>query len=271
MEQAIITKKGKENGSLLAVFAGIHGNETAGVLALKRAIEALEIARGTVSFVFANPPAISSDKRQIEKNLNRCFLKNNTGTAWEDHRARELMGLLDHCDALLDLHASFSAKSTPFIIAEPEAFAIAKTLDFKIVSFGWDKLQPGAADGYMHNLRKPALCLECGAIGDSVNNVELAYGSIIAFLNFFGCLKIKLPLPSRQQAFNEVTKPIIKLTEQFAFTEPFNDFNKLSEGEIFAVDAVIEYRANKDELIIFPNPAAKVGEEACYIGKKIKS
>jgi len=270
MEQAIITKKGKENGPLLTVFAGIHGNETAGVLALKRAIEALEIARGTVSFVFANPPAISSDKRQIDKNLNRCFLKNNTGTAWEDQRARELMQLLDGCDALLDLHASFSKNSTPFIICEREAFTIARILNFDIISFGWDKLQPGAADGYMHNLNKPALCLECGAIDDFKKNVKLAYDSIILFLDYFGCRNNKLPQPQRQQSYIEVVKPITKLTKRFKFTRPFNDFDKLSAGEIFAADAVTEYRANKNELIIFPNPAAKVGEEACYIGKKIK-
>ena len=141
--KGVIKKSAPAPGKTLAIFGGVHGNERVGVDAVRWAAEHIEPEHGTVYFVEANPEAIEKGVRLIGKNLNRCFLPGNDGNAPEDVRARELMALLDECDALLDIHSSNSREATPFIICEEDGLAIAETLDFPIVSTGWDALEPG--------------------------------------------------------------------------------------------------------------------------------
>ena len=75
MTKDIITITGAEPGPTVAIFAGVHGNERAGVYALEALIPRLTITRGTLYLVFANPAAIEANVRMVNKNLNRCFLR----------------------------------------------------------------------------------------------------------------------------------------------------------------------------------------------------
>ena len=42
------------SGPKIAIFSGVHGNETAGIEAVKKALKEIEIKKGVVYFVFAN-------------------------------------------------------------------------------------------------------------------------------------------------------------------------------------------------------------------------
>src|SRR6185369_17926132 len=108
-------------GPSLAILAGVHGNELAGVYALQELLPTLKPTRGKVYVAFANPPAIEANTRMLNKNLNRCFVADNHGTTPEDERARELMKMLDKCDALLDLHMFYDDDGVPFVICEDNA------------------------------------------------------------------------------------------------------------------------------------------------------
>ncbi|HMB66193.1 MAG TPA: succinylglutamate desuccinylase/aspartoacylase family protein, partial [Patescibacteria group bacterium] len=180
MDQHIIKKSGGKPGKKLAVFAGVHGNEKAGVFALEKLIKNLEIEAGEVYFVYANPRAIEQDVRYTEKNLNRCFFK-EAGGSYEEKRAKELMPILDECDALLDLHASNNKEATPFVICGEDCRDIVGIFDFDIISFGWDDIEPGSTDGYMYHQGKPGICLECGSVYQSEENFDLAYDSALRF------------------------------------------------------------------------------------------
>lgn len=270
-KNSIFTKKGSMPGKTLAVFAGVHGNEKAGVEALKRILKEIKVEKGTVYFVFANPEAIKKNIRQINKNLNRCFLKNNKGKSVEDKRARELMKILDKCDALLDLHASNSKEATPFIICEKKAYDIAEKMNFEIISSGWNRIEPGGTDGYMFEQGKPALCLECGSVFKLNQNIKLAEKSAYQFLQFFGCIEKKVTFSRRKKRrFIKATRAVTKKTNNFSFRKKFNDFEKLKNGEIIATDGRKKYIAGKNELIIFPNAKGPVGSEAFIIGKDIE-
>src|SRR5258708_6961856 len=74
----IVIKGGAKPGPAGAIFGGIHGNETVGVLAVQELMANLEVARGTVYLAFGNVPAIAVGVRQIGKNLNRCFVPGQT-------------------------------------------------------------------------------------------------------------------------------------------------------------------------------------------------
>ena len=82
-------------GPTVAIFAGVHGNETVGVLALQELIPKLKLIKGTLYLAFANVPAIEQNVRLVNKNLNRCLFAGNDGTTYEDQRARELMTVLE--------------------------------------------------------------------------------------------------------------------------------------------------------------------------------
>jgi CheY-like chemotaxis protein len=133
----IVTITGSQPGPVVAIFAGVHGNERAGVYALQRLIPDLKITKGTVHFAFANPPAIEANVRMVTKNLNRCFYAGNDGTDAEDIRARELMQVLDGCDALLDLHMFYDKKNKPFVICEDNA-DIVTILKMQIEEAGYE-------------------------------------------------------------------------------------------------------------------------------------
>ena len=53
-----IKKRGPREGRTVAVFAGIHGDEKAGVEAMDKVINECSIDTGMVYFVFGNPEAI---------------------------------------------------------------------------------------------------------------------------------------------------------------------------------------------------------------------
>ncbi|MEI6378796.1 MAG: succinylglutamate desuccinylase/aspartoacylase family protein [Candidatus Falkowbacteria bacterium] len=265
-DETIIKISGAKPGKTLAVFAGVHGNETTGIKALKQVVKNIKIDAGTVYFVLANPEAIGKNVRQVDKNLNRCFFLGNKGRTAEDKRARELMKLLDKCEALLDLHASNNPNSIPFIICEKHAFQAASIFDFKIVSHGWDAFEPGATDGYMNTQRKIALCLECGSVHD--NNEPLAVKSIMQFLKFFGAIKdATVKYNHKKQKMIKIVKAGYKKSEQLAFAKNYNDFAKLKPGEIYATDGPNKYKAGTNQCIIFPNINKKIGEEIFLIGR----
>lgn len=265
---SIIVKKGKLPGKTVAIFAGVHGNEKAGVFALKKVIKEITIEQGCVYFVFAHPLAIQKNVRQVEKNLNRCFLAENNGKTVEDKRARRLMKILDRCDALLDLHASNTKKSTPFIICEKNAFDLARKMSFGIVSSGWDAIEPGATDGYMTQNHKIALCLECGSVHSHRSNIALAEKSVYQFLQYFGCIRKQVPYNSRKQRLIKVSREIRKKTDDFYFFKTFHDFQALKSGELIAYDGEKKYTAGQNQIIIFPNPKKNIGEEVFILGQE---
>ena len=267
----IILKDSGNLGAVLSVFVGVHGNEKAGIYAMEEILDTINIENGKVYFVYGNPLAIEKNIRFTEKNLNRCFLKSIDGNSYEEERARFLMGILDESDALLDIHASNSEKSTPFVICEPEVFKIAAKLNCKIVSCGWDALQPGGSDGYMHQSGKVGICLECGSAQDSNNskNILLAKNSILTFLKHFGIINNNIKKLSYTQEFIRITQVVYKKSNKFKFIRKFNDFDKLKDGEVFAKDGDNVYVAENNQIIIFPHENTLIGQEAFILAKKI--
>ncbi len=267
--ESIVKKVGNTNGKTIAVFAGIHGNEKAGVIALRHLIEKLEIVKGTVYFVFANPPAIEQNKRYIHKNLNRLFSRNITGDEYEVSRARELMDLLDTCDALLDLHSYNSESGEPFAIAEMNADDIVKKFNVGIVAEGFGDMGYGT-DDYMYRNGKIGICLECGTSNRYKELIEFADKSVRQFLKYFECIHDDVEYVSVPQRRVRVKKLIYKQSPDFRFTHDFLDFEVLPTDKPFISDGEINLVAQPGEVIMFPRPDVKVGEEVCIIGKFVE-
>jgi predicted deacylase len=113
-----------QSGVKLIITGAVHGNETCGTQAIRRAIDeinggTLPIVAGSVTFVpITNPLAYQRGQRAGERNLNRNLYPSDEPRDFEDRIANWLCPLLAAHEVLLDLH-SFNARSQPFAMVGP--------------------------------------------------------------------------------------------------------------------------------------------------------
>ena len=262
----IVTLHSNKPGPTLAIFAGVHGNEKAGVYALQQLSTELKIIRGKVLLVFANPPAIEAKVRMVNKNLNRCFLKDNKGDKPEDIRARELMRVLDGCDALLDLHMFYDDNGLPFAICEDNSLEIAKLFEIDIISTNWNEVEAGATDGYMYQQGKVGVCVECGPISKAEEYTAFARKTVYQFLSYYKVVDPVVSYSSKSKRIIRAEKTVYKSSKDFKLRKGLSNFDALHEGRILATDGSKKLTAQSGECIIFPHYNARIGEEAYVIG-----
>lgn len=267
-DEIIMIDSGKP-GPAVALLAGVHGNERAGVYALQKLLPLLTPTRGTVYAAFANPPAIAANVRMLGKNLNRCFYAGNDGVDPEDIRARELMTMLDACDALLDLHM-FYDDGTPFVICEENGIPIARNFDVPIISTNWDETEPGASDSYMNNTGKVGICIECGPLAKSREMTEFAERTVLQFLKYFDMVSRDVLFATNEKKIVRVYKAVHKTSERFVLEPGLKNFQTVGDGQFLASDDKQKYYASVGDKIIFPHYGARVGEEAYILGKVVE-
>jgi len=264
---------GKEDGPISIILAGIHGDEKCGVEALKKVLLNLEIKRGRVLFGYGNPRAIDANQRFIEFNLNRMFksddlLLKNKRESYEYERAQFLKNYLNQADALLDLHASRTPSSKPFVICEVNAKGIVEYLPIDLVVSGFDKVEPGGTDYYMNSIGKIGICIECGYLGNP-ESAQIAEESIFAFLK--AREHIKNDVSPKKQSYVRMYDLYMTKTNNFTLSKPFDDFEEISQGQIIGIDGEKEVRVEKESIILFARNRKQIGNEAFLIGEKKNS
>jgi len=277
-ETHILHRRGSSPGRRVAVFGGVHGNEPCGVTALDDLARTLDILRGEVFFVYANPPAIAAGVRFIERDLNRCFgdaqrafVQPMLGSQ-ERRRAEELMSVLDRCEALLDIHSTSNAGSAPFVICEPHSLALADQLSgFPILATGWDAVQPGASDYYMNttqladNSRGRGICVECGHHQDP-QAPALARSALLEFLVATGVIDGPRGQAPADQRVVEVFRSHITETD-FELARPFLNFERLRPGDTIGTDGGTAHVVEEDLCILFARDQDEPGKEAYVLGR----
>ena len=240
-------------------------------MALERLNKELEIKSGVVYLVYANPPAIEADKRFLHKNINRLFSQDSLESKddlYEDIRARELMKLLDGCDAVLDIHSYNSEEGEQFAFCEPNGYAIVKNMDFPII-VSRNKPDPNLHSttvmGYM-NKRGVGICIECGTSNKPEKFLDLAIKSAYQFLQYFGSIDTLAPYDAVPQRFIKNDRMLYKKSDNFRFVKDFKDFESLLPNEPFAFDGEEPLIAGNNECIFFPRPNVPIGGEVCLIG-----
>ncbi|MEI8328188.1 MAG: succinylglutamate desuccinylase/aspartoacylase family protein [Candidatus Taylorbacteria bacterium] len=264
---------GIENGPTSIILAGVHGNETCGVEALRKILSSLQIEKGRVLFGYGNPHAIETNQRFTETNLNRMFkseemLSNKEKTSYEYGRAQFLKKYLNQADALLDIHASTTPGSKPFIICEANADEISKYLPVDIIVSGFDKVEPGGTDYYMNSIGKIGICIECGYLDDP-QSVQVAEDAAIAFLKARG--HISNDLTPKKQSYICMYDIYLTKTEKFTLSKPFDDFETIERDQIIGTDGDEEVRSLDDSVILFAQNSERIGDEAYLLGKKKNS
>lgn len=262
--------KGPLDGNASIVLAGVHGNEMCGVKAFSEMLEDLKIDTGRVFFIFGNPLAIAENKRFIDKNLNRMFVDENQLTAEEKESYEYVRSLfikeyLDKSSALLDVHASNTPDSLPFIIAEENASHIVKLLPQDLVVSGFDDVQPGGTDYYMNKNGKIGICVECG-YSNSLESVQIAKDSIRAFLAAQG--HIEDDIQSLPKSHVQIFSQYKTKSSKFILAKDFLDFEEIKHGQLIGIDGDVKVYAETDAVILFARNRSAVNEEAFLLGKK---
>lgn len=267
----IITIYGENKGKKVVILAGIHGNEVCGIKAFDDIIPKLKIENGEVTFIYANLEAIKQNKRYIEKNLNRCFLEEqpeDIKESLEGRTAKEIIPYLKETDVMLDIHASFTPNSIPFIICDENWTSVAKIFDTNLVSYNWDSFEPGSTDYYMNLQKKPGFCYECGYLGDKKTS-EKAKQAIKQFLIWTGCINGK-PLIKDNQRIIKVTSIYKNIDSEFRKARYFPDFEILKERTLIGKEGDKNVFCSKGDILIFVTDCEKIGEECFLTAREIK-
>jgi succinylglutamate desuccinylase len=255
--------------SITTIMVWVHWNEFSWPKAVDEILLNFKIDTWKVYFVYANLEAMKINKRFYEKNMNRCFLKNNNGKTYEEKRAKQIIEILDQSDYLLDVHNTIGEEnSIPFLISEYKEFW--KYFDVKYVVSGFDNLHPGGSDSYMNSIWKKWFCIECGSVNVEIEEklVSFAEKSILNFL------KITKNINKNPEIFNN--QKYIKFgfiyknnSLDFEFTKKYKDFEKIKKWETIVFDWQIEFKTNKDCYILFSYTPNNLQGECFCLGKII--
>jgi succinylglutamate desuccinylase len=269
MNEEIVQVIGKKDGPISMIMGGVHGNERCGFEALRDLLLTIKIDRGTVFFAYGNPRAIEKDVRFTEVNLNRMFIDDDKISesdkkSYEYKRSLVLKSYLDKVEVLFDIHAS-SIETTPsFAICEANAKGIVDYFPTDIVVAGFDDIEPGATDGYMNNMGKIGICLECGYLS-SPEATDVAKQAVFAFLKARG--HIKNDLKPRKQEYVKMYEMNYAKTDNFKLAKFFDNFEVVEQGQLIGVDGDEEIRAKKRCLIVFAHNGKKIGDEIFLLGE----
>jgi predicted deacylase len=300
-----VSFSGLAPGARLVVLGAVHGNETCGTQAIRRAIGEIEagrlgIAAGQVTFVpVANPLAYARRQRMGDRNLNRNLAPTATPVEFEDRVANWLCPLLATHDALLDLH-SFHTAGEPFVMLGPEdnagalepfaraqdEAALAMRLGVHRCVDGWlDTYAAGVArrgasareadvrygigtTEFMRSRGGVALTLECGQHDDPAAP-EVAYRAILRALAHLRVSDAPAPAPVAQMEALRLYQVVDRAHPGDTFVRPWASFDPVAANEIIGTrhDGT-PVRAESGGYVVFPNPAAQAGQEWFYLARR---
>jgi len=261
----VIEVKGKKQGKEVLVLAGVHGNEICGPRAFDKIIPNLEIESGNVTFIYANLEAMRKNVRFVEANLNRCFMKDQSEEireTLEGKTAREIIPFLEKADVVLDLHASNTKDSVPFVICSEQLVSDAKIFDAGIVTYNFDPFEQGTTNHFMNLAGKKAFAVECGYAADPETQ-KVAEKEITNFLSYVGCIESEIELKSNQRVLKIVYVHKNK-NAPYKNSRYFPDFEKLKEKTLIGKEGNEELYGEKGQIVLFTRDRDNLNFE-CFL------
>jgi succinylglutamate desuccinylase len=275
----------------VVIVGGTHGNELTGIYLVKKFQQYPHLLnRQSLECItlLANPDAIASNRRYIDRDLNRCFanedLANPALTSYEDRRAQEIAAQLGpksqpKADVIIDLHSTTANMGLTVLPSSKNPLnlrlaAYLSTLHPLVrVCYG---VQCNQNASVLRSLSPLGCTLEVGAIAQGVINAdylqqtELLVHGILDYLDALNQGEF-LSVPSSlsvYQMISSVDYPRDSSGELQAIIHPqlqFKDYEPLSDGEPmflkFTGESIL-YRGEDTVYPIFIN-------EAAYYEKKI--
>jgi succinylglutamate desuccinylase len=275
-ERIIGTYDDNNEGPLLFVFGGMHGNEPSGVLALEEIFEMLKrepttnpnfVFHGRIVGVKGNLAAFKQQKRFIVKDLNRQFtldninrIQNEKDAAELDSEDKELRDILEFVNeeieaydpkkiVFLDMHTT-TAFGGIFSIAtdDPESQRIAVELHAPVIR----KLIDGIQGTTLHYFNKENFGRETVAVTfesgqhDEELSIKRAIAAITNCLRSIGCVSSAVVENKHDSILIEYSKGLPKIADLLYCHSigPDDDFNMKEGYKNF-------HYVKKDEILAF--------------------
>lgn len=287
-------------GPTLLVQAGIHGNEPAGVHAVRAVLAELErdgvALRGRLLALAGNLTALGLGRRFVDRDLNRRWLPEQTDALLagdpdadgaEDRQQRELLGCFEEVLAttrgpivFLDLHTS-SADGAPFAV-------LADTLDNRRLGLGigvpiilgLEETIEGASMEWFAQRGIVNVAVEGGrhAAADTVANLTAVLWLV---LEQIGCLgRGQRDLTAHRERLRRagagappiveiVHRQVIASADGFRMEPGFTNFQAVAEGELLATDRRGAITAPQPSRLLLPLYQGQ-GDDGFFLGREVR-
>jgi succinylglutamate desuccinylase len=267
------------------IGGGTHGNEFTGAYLIKLFEQFPELIRKSnfeTLTLLANPKAFAAGTRYIDKDLNRCFLRQNledsTLSDYEDLLAQEIDHLFGQngktpVDFILDLHSTTANMGVTIIVDNEQPFnlQLAAYLSYvnpsvKVYSSG----NSGRGHNSLRSLGKFSVAIEVGSIPQGVLNADIFLKTKAIIYTILDYLELynqgKVPAFPNTLIFyiymEAIDYPRNEQGEIKAMIHPqlqFKDYEALNPGDpmFLTFDGqTIPYKANSTTYPVFINEAA---------------
>lgn len=289
--------KSEHSGPIVVFFAGIHGNEKAGVNALNQLFKHYNTSdfKGEIFGVIGNIKALNKNKRYLTSDLNRMWttvhfeaLKRKDVLNSEQEEQQELFGFIEtlfaqHKDEpiyFIDLHTT-SSKTLPFITINDALINRNFSYCFPVpVVLGIEEYLEGPLLSYLNKLGYVSLGFEAGQHTDpeAIQNCE---AFIYLVLHHSGNLiqtseatlkqyeaELKAAAKDISSTFEVVFKHQIEPEDNFKMLEGFKSFQDIKKGTPLARSNNLEIVANYNAQLFMPL-YQNDGDDGFFIIKRI--
>jgi len=301
--ERILGEYGEYNsGKLFIILAGIHGNEMAGVFALKRIFEYFKEKnipfKGKIVALSGNLTAIESKQRFLHKDLNRQWydakIKKLSALPYgmlntsEDRNQVELLHEIQKILAqqddkkdvfMMDLHTTSAAGACMTITNNiPESVEFARMLPVPVIS-EMTKILKGTTLEYFENMGIPAVAYEAGQHDDIESIERMKYGLMSLFLKSKclpeslhaefaeGIEKLRLYNAGLPYVVNVIYHHPIEEEDEFEMKLGYSNFQVIFKGELLAKDKKGDVLSPFDGMILMPLYQKK-GSDGFFIVEK---
>jgi len=296
INRLIAKVEGANRGPTVVFFGGIHGNETAGVLAIREALTSLNSKRikGTVYGIAGNLKALESQQRYIDEDLNRLWtkeriinIKNKLSLNPEEEELTEILSLINTILEnnkppfyFIDLHTT-SSKTLPFITVNDALINRKFSKQFPVpIVLGIEEYLNGPLLSYINEKGYLSLGFESGQHNDIraiTNSVAFIYLTLVNS----GVLK-ETNLPDYTKYYNQLQTQAaglinifeitylhkIKVDETFKMHDGFKSFQAIKKGTTVATSNGNTIKAKQNGVMFMPL-YQKQGAEGFFIIKPI--
>jgi succinylglutamate desuccinylase len=284
MERIIGEFEGKENGPLIILIGGLHGNELTGIKAIEQVFrkireEKMEI-NGRIIGIRGNIKAIGKKQRYIDYDLNRCWTDEHVQHITDENthlvfsEDKEILELLDFFNGApdhkvtqkicVDLHTTSSDNGNFIVVPEIRAdHAIIKALKLPLI-LDLEKHIKGTLLKFLTKRDFLAFAFEGGLIGSEVA-VKLHVAGIWEILLTSGAISEKqlngiMQIGTLLQTFAAELPHKLRVRHHYWITEEdhfrmkpgFLNFQKVKAGEVVAEDRNGPIEIPLDGLIFMP-------------------
>ncbi|GAA4802072.1 succinylglutamate desuccinylase/aspartoacylase family protein [Litoribaculum gwangyangense] len=289
--------EGTEPGPTVVFFGGIHGNENAGILAIKEVMDHLnqQHVKGVIYGISGNLKALEAQQRFLDQDLNRLWTKPQIQTIHNkpvlNTEESELIELSTVLNSILknnkppfyfiDLHTT-SSKTLPFITINDALInrKFSKLFPVPIV-LGIEEYLNGPLLSYINELGYVSLGFESGQHNDLMaitNSVAFVYLTLVfsgvlnkkSALNFSKYYQeLKIQSCDLTDVFEVVDLYKINDHDHFKMLGGFKSFQGIQKGNPLAFNNGNEIKATYSGRLFMPLYQQK-GAEGFFIIKPIK-